>query len=252
LVQIGLVATSLVALPGCAAAVRSAASEAPRRAVPVAIDESLKAGEDEQTRQRLARILATPEIQAAIADAVRVAVRAAFDETSTEASERRIGELTRVVTAALAEDMSDHLVPAAVAGVRRSVDRKELEAGVTALVAAATTTALREAAREIPSSVGPATRESLVRELRSPELREAMSGLVGAAAREVVDAMRSDVETANQAGGAGLMVKAGRLVTLSWLLPTGLGVLCVVIFVALLHAWSRIRHYKHALADGPH
>src|SRR5262245_48128841 len=63
------------ALAGCAASVRSAATEAPRAAVPVVVDESLKSLEDAKNRERIERILATPEVREAIHQAAASAAR---------------------------------------------------------------------------------------------------------------------------------------------------------------------------------
>jgi hypothetical protein len=225
-------------------------AEAPRRAIPVAVDETLKAGEDEQVRQRIARILATPEVKSAIADAMKVAVAAIFEGATTESSEGRVAELTRVVTDALAEDLEHHVVPAALAGAQRSIDAHALEGSVAAIVAVATNAALREAAKDIPTTLAPAARESLARELRSPDLRQALATIVGDATREFLVATRgavTQVREANEETGSGLVVNGRRVLALSWLVAVGLGVLSLSLAAAALRMWRQNRRYKQAL-----
>src|SRR5689334_8463247 len=88
-----VVALALLPLTtGCQAAFQRAATEAPRGAVPAVVDETLKAGEDPRTRQRLVQVLETPEMKRAIAEIARSAVAAALEEASAEASEERVAE----------------------------------------------------------------------------------------------------------------------------------------------------------------
>jgi hypothetical protein len=240
--------------------VRAAAAEAPHAAVPVAVDETLKAGEDPRTRARLAAVLATPEMNQAIAEVAKAAVAAALDEASSAASEERVAHLTQVVAGALAESLARDIVPAMLSGTRESLranvsaeDVDAMKATLGKLVAASTSAALHTAADEIPTTVAPAVRASLARELKDPELHEAVSGVVGDATRQVLVSTRQAVVDARAENVArdkpGLLTTVGRALTLSWLLALALGVVAVGLVGWVLHMRRRTKRYRGALLE---
>lgn len=258
---ISLAAATLVLATGCGAAVRSASVEVPRRAVPVTIDEMLKAGEDARVRERVAAVLSTPEMQRAIAEIARAAVAAGLDEAASHDSEQRIAELTDVIARALAENIRRDIVPAAVAGARESLgetvsreDAKALKSAVASVTAAAVSAALRAAANDIPTTLGPAVRESLARELRAPDLRESVAGLVDGATRQVMLSSRQVVAEAQQQSGAPgtprpLLQELRRLLTLSWGLAFTLAVVGAALVAWILRLRRRAKRYRGALVE---
>jgi hypothetical protein len=137
-----LVAT---ALAGCAASVRSAATEAPRAAVPVVVDESLKSLEDAKNRERIDRILATPEMHRAIRQTAASAARGTFEGAAEE--------------------------------------RKAIFGAIDEVVAFSTRTAAQNAAAAFPETLAPVLRETLVSTLTSPDVRAALDGLTAEATR---------------------------------------------------------------------
>jgi hypothetical protein len=251
----------LLLATGCGAAVRSAATEAPHAAVPVVIDETLKAGEDAHTRERIVAVLATPEMKQAIAEVARAAVTAALEEVTSPDSKQRIAELTKTFAGALAESMEREIVPAVLAGTRASLkstfsaaDQRALDRVLASTTAAATTAALGAAAKEIPTTVGPAVRESLARELQAPDLDQAVAGLVSHAARDVLLSTRqtvADVREQNAAEGKlGPIDKALRTLSISsWILAIIVGVVGVGLAVWIVRMRRRTRRYRTALLE---
>lgn len=256
-----LVAALLVALAtGCGSAIRKAATEAPHAAVPVVVDETLKAGEDARTRERIAAVLATPEVRTAIAEVARAAVAAALEEAASDDSRQHVVELTNVVTKALAESIARDLVPAAVAGGRASLkglssakETKVFEEALASVAATTTRVALRTAAEEIPTTIGPASRESLARELQAPDLRVAVSGLVGDVTRQVLKSSSEAVAEAQAeraaTGRRGPLDQVRRMLTASWLLALGAGIVVMVLVAWMLKMRRRTKRYRGALLE---
>jgi hypothetical protein len=248
-------ALTLLLSNGCAARARSLAADLPRTAVPATIDETLKAGEDAPTRDRVAQILATPEMHRAIEDVAKTAVVGALDGLNDEESKERIAALTSELTKAFAD------------GIRRELsrgDRVALEGAVASLAAAGTRGALRSAADEIPTTVAPAVRQALVTQLADPELRDAVSGMVGHTATRAVastgEAVAEATATNKAEGRDGILAQLKRTVTRSLLLAVALGVCAAAVLAWGLRMRRRSKRYKelaiaHALtkanADEP-
>ncbi len=255
----------LLCLSGCRARLNSAVAEAPRKAVPVAIDEVLIAGEDPAIRARFTRAIAvlleTPEMQRAIGEVAKAAVAGAFDQASTEESQQRIAELTKVVSSALAESLAQDVVPAVMSSARASLDEglspeevNRIESVVTSMTSAATRAAMRAAASEIPTTVGPAVRQSLAQELQSAELRAALSVVVNEAARQAVASSRQamvDLRAEGIASGTPGPIEGMRLtaIRLGWV-----GVIVAAAIFAGLAAWfvhsrRRAQRYRAVLKE---
>lgn len=257
----GLLLLALVLLlsTGCRASIRAAAAEAPHAAVPAAIDESLKAGEDPHTRERVAAVLATPEMQQAIATIAKAAVAAALVEATSEASQERVAELTDVVAHALAQSIATEIVPAVVTGTRESLgrtmqaDMSAVERTVQSLAVQATRAAMREVAAEMPTTVAPAMRESLVRERRAPDLHDAVSGIVSDATRRALVTSREAYREARVedegTGAVGLVERLHRLLSLSWVLALVMGAVGVALVVRILQMRRRTRRFRQALLE---
>jgi hypothetical protein len=248
----------LLLTTSCRATVRSAATEAPRAAVPVVVDETLRAAEDLRTRERVARVLATPEVHQAIAELARAAVAAALESASTTESEH-VAELTNVVTRAIARTIGEEIMPAIMTGARDPSsatvwpDQRVIQRAVASVAAESTSAALRAAAKEIPTTVGPAVRESLARELRAPDLRDALASLIDDATRQVLVSSRDVVASAAAedaaAGKPGLLQRIRRWLTLSWVLAFALGVAAVALGAWILRMRRRTKRYRGALLE---
>ena len=189
---------ALAATTGCAGTVRSAS----RAAVPVVVDESLTAFEDPHNRERFEQILGSPEMQGAIQETARALVhgavgRGTFDADTEDRVQAVAATLTDTVAQVLARDIRDRILPATVEGMRASLreaispaDKREVLGAVDALVAEATTTALRSAALELPRSLAPAMRAAIVESLNAPELHSALSGVTADAIRSALVSSR--------------------------------------------------------------
>src|SRR5262249_4760558 len=139
------VVVAATALAGCAESVRSAVTEAKRAAVPVLVDESLKSMEDARNRERIERILATPEVRQAIQQAAASGARGA-------------------IAGALEE-------------------RETIAGAIDDVVASSTRTVARNVAAVFPGTLAPVLRETLVSTLTSPDVRTALDGLTAEATR---------------------------------------------------------------------
>lgn len=286
---IGSILLSLL-LMGCGATVRSAANEVPRIAVPITVDEALKTLEDPQTRERVARVMATPEMQRAVQDFGIAVLRGAVEGGSgTEARERLRGlaaGLADDFTRTLAEQLSREVVPAVRSSLAQPLSAEE-EARFQALTAGlsdqfahalgleltrevipaaraslvrplspeqekalsdalsevagdATRASLRVAAEEVPLSIGPAMRRSVVMELRSPELREAIAQTMADVTRETLIRSRAVIrEMQTEPGGPWLLQRLDRLVNLAWAIAIGVAVGLSILFVRALSAHRR-------------
>jgi len=151
-----IVVVASLAGAGCTPAVHAASAEIPKTATPAVADASLKVLEDPQTRDRIAAVLGTPEVQKALAEISEGLSIGVLDGLSREQLAQRLKDLDPVVRR-LAGAIGDAIV--------------------------------RSAADEVRRSLGPAIREALDEDmapafaamLRTPELRDAL----GEATREV-------------------------------------------------------------------
>jgi len=225
---------------GCAGQIKEISAEAPRVAVPVTVDEMLKAGEDARNRERLARILDTPEMHRAIEDVTRTATA----ELSKE----------------LAKGVRKELAPAVVAGVVDSMrtelsqnDRRAIADAVASLAAGSTRAVLRSAADEIPETVAPAMSRALTQELQDRELRDALTGLVSEMTRQALISARdaiAEAQVQNEATGrVGVLQQVRRGLTLSWFLAFGLGFAAVFVLAYSLRLRRRTKRFRSALVE---
>ncbi len=180
-------------LTGCTEAVRSASVEASRSVVPIVVDKSLESFEDPATRARVQQILGTPEMQAAIRETARAVVLGMLEPESEASIQAAAGRLTDTVAAVLANDLHDKIIPASVDGMRSALaqslsaeDERALARAVNSVVAQATGAAIRSASDELPRTLGPAMRTALVDGLNSPELRQAVDGVISDATRSAL------------------------------------------------------------------
>jgi hypothetical protein len=181
---------------GCAGAIRSASVDASRAAVPVVVDQALGSFEDPANRERVEQILGTPEMQRAIQETSRAVVIGALEPATGDRIQGVTAEMTRTVADVLAEQLRDQLIPASIEGLRAAVRAeapeasKGLAAALREAVAQATKTAIDSAARELPGTLAPAVRASIVESLEAPDLRASVTGIASDATRAALLASR--------------------------------------------------------------
>lgn len=146
---------------GCGSSIRGASAEAARGGTPAAAESALDKLEDARTQERIAAIMRSPEMQAAMRELGSGLTDGLVQQLSTDAMNERIDQLvTRfthaVVTSLESEALSD-------------TNKAELDRFAAALTASV----VRAASTEIPASVAPALHRAIVDEL-GPALRESM------------------------------------------------------------------------------
>jgi hypothetical protein len=220
----------VLSLTGCGPTVRSAASDVPRIAVPITVDRLLDSLEDPRVRTRIARIMATPEMQQAVEEFGAAVARGAVENASTEEARARLAELSTRVADAFTQALADGLSPDHALGRALSGSATE-----------ATHDSLRAAAEEIPASVAPAVRQALVTELGTPELRKAIADTTADVTRETLIKSRDVIgEMQSQPHPRGLIERIDRLLTFGWLLGIGVAAGASVLFIRAMTAQRRI------------
>lgn len=163
-------------LGGCAAHVASAAAKVPKVAIPAAVNASLTSLEDPGTRERLAAIAGTPEMQQVIRGFGQSVVQGVLDDPTFHPE-----------------------------ALRRALRDSAAEATRAALLAAAV---------EAPRTLGPAVRTSIVDALGAQDVRDAVamtaSDATRAALRSSFDVLKQLHE---EEGGAQLIAKLQRWLT---------------------------------------
>lgn len=198
-----------VAAPACAPTVRSASSAAARGATPSAMDAALDTFEEEQTRKRLEAILASKEVQRAIAAVAESAARGATDEILAP---QRIDNLTKVVAKAVRDNADEFggateiLTRRATAAALDEALSSGREARFRQIAVGISAALMKTTADELTTTLGPALRKvieddiapamgSTIRKqlapalqqlLTSPEVKSAVAGIVREASRQAV------------------------------------------------------------------
>ncbi|HZU85730.1 MAG TPA: hypothetical protein VE987_22540, partial [Polyangiaceae bacterium] len=138
-------------------------------------------------RERLARIMATPEMQALVRQAAQDASHGLLAGASDEQGRALVANLVDATADALAREARERLVPAAMAALRQELarpwtpeQRAALEGALNEAMSQATRTTIRTAAAQIPTSLGPAFASTLDK-----------ADVRGAVDRTVSDATRS-------------------------------------------------------------
>jgi hypothetical protein len=211
---------------GCGATVRSAALEVPRIAVPAAIDETLKSLRDVDIQARISGVMGAPEMQRVVREFGAAIAQGGIDGASSHEMNERFARLSNTAAESL----------------------------VRALGAAAdsmTRTWMRAAADELPDTIGPAVRKSLVTELRSRELREAIAQTVADVTREALISSRDAIrELQTQPHAIGLVERIDHLVTLVWVLAVAFAAGAGVLFLKAMI--TRRRPGKAPVDAGSH
>lgn len=219
---------------GCGPVIDQASARAPRAATPVVMDESLKAMEDARTRERVAALMATPELQQTLRELGAAVGPGVLDGLSTEESKARIDALakdlvTAVVRAMVAETKT--VTHEAIAAISEPEVQRTLDQMVAMMAKSATHSAIRAAADDIPTTLSPAIRKVLADSVSSPEMRAAASLAAHDIAQGAVFGSRDAVTEMDQKkpvdGGlveriTGMLVKAGWAVVLISALVVGL------------------------------
>jgi hypothetical protein len=201
---LAFVVLSVTSLGGCAASVRSAAIRAPRAAVPVVVDESLKALEDAANRERVERILETPEMRRAIGLAAASAARGAL------------------------------------AGAEE--DRKAILHAIDEVVASSTRTAVENVAATFPGTLVPVMREATVSTLSSPDVRTTLDGLTAEVTRTALLSSRDALREMHEEGELPLILtKLQRLLVGTVVAAFVLGALAAALVAWALRVRRRSR-----------
>ncbi|WP_146652599.1 hypothetical protein [Labilithrix luteola] len=181
---------------GCASALERASANVPRTATPVVIDETIKALEDQATRERLAKVIATPEVQQAIRELANAAIPGVLDGVTDEESKARIEAFTKDIVSVIARVVMATIRPAvheAMSEALSSEVRTTLDELVRNVAASAAHSAMRAAADDFPTTISPAMRTALAEGLASPEVRTAAAGTAHDLARSAVLGSREAV-----------------------------------------------------------
>jgi hypothetical protein len=187
---------------GCGVSVRSAATEVPRIATPAVIDASLGSFEDPQVRERVARVMGTPEMQQAVRDAAAAAVSGGVREFLTTAMDARATQVAESVAGAL----------------------------------------VRGGAAEIPRTLAPAVRQAIVESLDSPDMRNALRDTTREVVRAtLVDTRDMFVQLDAERDRTGPLQRFVNLLRWSWALAALLGALVATLAVWTNHLVSKAK-----------
>lgn len=219
---------------GCGSAIERMSTNVPRTATPVVIDESIKALEDQATRERLARVIATPEVQQAVRELASATIPGVLDGLIDEESKARLEAFTKDLVTVIARVVMATVRPAvheAMSEALSSEVRATLDELVRNVAASAAHSAMRAAADDFPSTISPAMRTALAEGLSSREVRNAAMGTAHDLAHSAVLGSREAVmEIQDAQTGRGPVQRiAFFLVKAGWAI-----LLFSVLFVALV------------------
>lgn len=226
-VRLWFVALSM-ALVGCAPAVRGTAKNATEGAAVGAV-QSLS---DPATRQRVAEIVGSPEMQKAIRELSDDVTSGVVDAMGSDEIAARSERLARAIT----DSVTRVAVDAALSQATTPINERTLKDAVEAATARAVDTGMRRMAEDMPRTLGPAVgamvREQLVPSLRAlatdPDLRASLAPVVFELSRQAVfGGNEATAELARE------KPKEGALAQLSATLSAG-GVLLTVLLLVLL------------------
>lgn len=175
----------------------TASEKMTRRAVPAGIDETLKALEDPDTRRRIDRLLALPEVQEAARELAEQVAAGTFDGLTDEQrvarvkqlSEDYVGALSKAVGRGLREDVSPAVVDAteqAVEQALRSALSPAARQGAANLAEALTRRTVTTLSEGLRDDVGPATQAVLERNV-GPALERVIEDNLGPALRRTIE-----------------------------------------------------------------
>jgi hypothetical protein len=214
-----------VLVAACQPFLIASAPKVTRAAVPAAVDETLNTLNDPGTRQRVADLMGTPEMQQAVGDLAAAASERVIRDVSSDEADERLAEVTARLT--------DAFTRALVRGLGEQ--QRALSDAVDAAAATATHAAMRAAAEDMRGSLGPAVREALVDALGSPDLRAAID-------ETVVEATTSAKTSLNggELPSRPLLARLQNLVTFAWCVAAA-SVLALLVGVGVLVVRARRR-----------
>lgn len=174
----------VISTAACGQTVSSVASQVPRAAAPAISDATLTELEKAATRQRLADVLATPELQRAMREVSSGFTQGIIEGLSSDAMAAQMELLSTRMTDVLMKNLGDkieqHLAPAVTnlarasveAAMRQALSTENIRASQEAASAVAATgarSALRAVAEDIPTTLGPAM-ERMLTETMGPAI----------------------------------------------------------------------------------
>ena len=227
-----LVLTPLLA--SCGPLLTSNVAKATRTAAPVAVDETLKTFDDPATRQRVAHLMGTPEMQQAIGELGAAASQGAIEDATSTQTQERLSHLTTRLTEAFSRALAQGMAE----------QQQKLSDSVDTVAANATHAAMNTAATDMRESFGPAVRESVVAALQSPDLRAALDETVSHATTSAAAALHG-----GEAPERPLLQRLQNLVTFAWLLAVGCAIGVAVLFVHALRGRWRAEARRRAVAE---
>jgi hypothetical protein len=216
--------------------------EATKQATAGAMEQGVGAFEEERMRQRVADIVASPEMQKAMHDIAAGFTNGVTSSLTDEETVKRISLLTNVIATAAARAAVD----SALAELTSSGNEKRMAEMAVSTATAGTRAAMQEMNAQIAASMdtfGPGLRSALsedvalgVRDvLTRPELQQALSATAFELARQVVlgtNQGTADLEQRHKKVGT-LAKVTGLLDEATWLLPVlllgALGTIAVLV-----------------------
>jgi hypothetical protein len=197
------------------------------------MDQGLVTLEDVRTRQRVAEVMASPEVQNAIRDIAAGFTNGITGSLTNEETVQRLTALTRAITSTAARAAVD----VALSEVTSTANQRRLEKMAEATATAATRAAVREMSADMAGVAGGL----------GADARGALASVAFEVARQAVlgtNQGMADLEQHKKKTGS-LARLSGMLLEFSWLLPVLLAV-CVATIVVLV---VRSRRYRHGIEE---
>jgi hypothetical protein len=226
----------VVLLCGCAI---PAIREAGKQVTAGAVDQGLVALEDVRTRQRVAEVMASPEVQDAMRDIAAGFTNGMTGAMTTDEALKRFTFLTK----ALAATATRAAVDVALSEVTSTVNQRRLEEMAEATATVATRAAMREMGADMAGMAGGL----------GSEARGALASAAFEVARQAVlgsNQGMADLEQHKKKTGS-LARLSGMLLEFSWLLPILLAVCIATIVVLLVRSRAQAKRYKHGFEEHP-
>lgn len=248
---------------GCAHTIRSATGEVVAGAAPAAAKSTLTLAEDDKLRERVAQALETPEIQRALAAVSRGVVHGATQQMAVDVPPL-VDQLSQTVSKTLKKNMAGieagtdaltrRAVSAALDEALAEGRQAKMEKFMTNMTSALSKTLAAEMStispalsKAIKEDLGPAAGEVLKKEtvglLGSPELKDALAGIVREVSRQGVLGTNDGIaELAEKRRVEGKNAPLGAIGTFfserTWLI----GGLITALFLAIPIVWLMRQH----------
>jgi hypothetical protein len=227
---------ALVLSCGCA---MPAIREAGRQVTAVAMDQGLVALEDARTRQRVAEVMASPEVQDAMRDIAVGLTNGVTGALTNDDAFKRVTFLTKAIAATAARAAVD----VALSEVTSSVIQRRLEEMAEATATVASRAAMREMGAEMAGMAGGLESNA----------RGALASVAFEVARQAVlgsNQGMADLEQHKEKTGS-LARLSGMLFEFSWLLPVLLAVCIVTIVVLVVRSRVQAKRYREGFEEHP-